>query len=129
MVGDLGIGGGSDARRAGREMTEVERHWIKLNDRRLLIIYLLITAVLVAVIYWVQHKANEFKDSEHQFDRQIVHNCQQNNKGFQHFNATLDQLIEDTSQTAGLDEAQKAKSIKVFNDLKLPISPCPIPSK
>lgn len=95
------------------------------TDRRLVFLFVYVTAGMVVLFFVLQHSQSNAADKERKFELQIVANCQQTHDAAVKFNAFLNQSITNALRTKGLTPAQKRQSIKAESDLHQPVQKCP----
>lgn len=105
----------------------VARSRISLADKRLLIIYMLMTVFVVLSLAWENHQTSQLKAAQAKLvaaQHAAVVVCQQQNAGNTKFNALLDQLAKNATNSTGITAAQKAEALADYAQAHLPVVDC-----
>lgn len=108
------------------------RNWF--NDKRLIVIYLVLVVIAGVWISYVQVQANDIKHaqrdiriSQQQIEANqaaVKTNCEAQNKSASSFNQFIDQAIQNANNTTGLTPAQKQAAIDKYAPLHQAVLDC-----
>lgn len=109
----------------------VKESKLKLTDRRMIAIYVVLAVFVILSTIWQQSQTNQVKDVQrqlqdfqHRAQAAVVANCETNNTGNQKFNTALDQLAMNAQNATSLTPEQKAAAVAVYARLHLAITDC-----
>lgn len=116
----------------------VRKSKIRLTDRRMIVIYLVLVVFVILSTLWQQSQTNKVKNSQdqiQQLQRQLqdfqvraqqaaVANCEATNTGNRTFNTTLTQLAMNAQNATSLTAEQKAAAVETYGRLHLTITDC-----
>lgn len=98
----------------------VKESRLRLTDRRVVFIALFVVAFCLLTTLWQQRQTDQVKQAQHA--AKIA--CQQTNVANAKFNAVLNQLFRNASNSTALTPAQKAQAKAVYSTLHLAIVDC-----
>lgn len=112
----------------------VARSKIRLNDRRLLVMFLLLALFVILTSIWQNNQTNKVRQTQTQLqktEQQLQQQqqaaktaCLQTNATNTKFNAFIDQAIQNANNTTGLTPAQKQATIQKYLPLHAAIVDC-----
>lgn len=102
----------------------LRRSRVRLNDRRLLVIYLLMAAYVVFFTYRSNQQTNQIREHNTRSVNAAVALCEQTNAGNMKINLILIQLATNAQNTKGLTAAQKAQAAAIYSSIVLTITDC-----
>lgn len=94
---------------------------VKLTDRRLILLYVLVVALWVGLLVMVQRDV----EASHRFERAVVENCEANRKNTVGFNDFLDKLITSYQSSPLLNERQRRLRSAFLATAKQTVPTCP----
>lgn len=101
---------------------------VRLTDRRLLVCYLLLVAVIVWLAVQQQHASHAVERANvdrHRFESAAVMNCQANRENTIRFNAFVARLIRTYQTSPVLTPAQRRDRVHFFDGLRQQVPTCP----
>lgn len=94
-------------------------------DRRLLILYIVLAAVLAASLTYIVYDNNRAETAQAKFELAVIRNCEQGQKNTQAFNDLLDRLVEAVQQNKGYTDAQRQRAVDFYESGRQTVPPCP----
>jgi hypothetical protein len=98
---------------------------IKHLDRRLLLLYLALVALLVSFFVYIQWDQANTNEARSQFEKAVVSNCETGQKNTEAFNALLNRLVEAVKANPTYSAAERAKAIAFYESGKQTVPECP----
>lgn len=92
----------------------VERSKLHLTDRRLLVLYLLVVAFVVASSYWQNQVSSK---TQHAFERSLrtsYDNCKAIQESDTSFNGLIDQQVKNVQNSKAITPQQKAQALAAY---------------
>ena len=97
---------------------------IAMTDRRLLIIYLLLVAILLAIVTFDRVEAQRIDDFTHKLSKASQIRCVALDTSYTKINKVIDQLALNVKNSTALTPDQKVQALMNYQDLHLPILDC-----
>lgn len=112
----------------------VQRSKIRLNDRRMTVLFLFLIAIGAFFLTRTTEQQTQIKHSQVKIEQQQVAlqkaqeaakaNCTQTNTTNAKFNAVVDQLAANAKNSTGINAAQKQQALAIYASLHLAITDC-----
>lgn len=102
----------------------VKHSRVRLNDRRLLLIFLFVVIIGVYFFWRLDQQTNKINTNQHNLQTAVYNNCTVTDQGNAKVNVVLKQLAANAQNSTALTPAQKQEAIATYVGLNLPIVDC-----
>lgn len=101
------------------------RHERRKIDRRLLVLYLILVALVCGAVFYVDWDLDRYAKARAEFERAVIINCESNQRNTRALNDLLDGIIRSVQASDNLTPGEKAVRIAFYESGRQDVPDCP----